>query len=242
MEPEVHMPEERPFDAALFKRYRWVLIAVGILGLAVLVYFLMQAFGEEKANARWDELTQIQQRFEPELGQDPIFEDPAGVYTARRDRYAKALEAFLPRAEEADDALAPHVNYLIAKTYTDQFYASQDPVEGEARERYYQLAKKYWEILRDRYPDFQSNWLMFAPTGHGSTTRMVLTVLEANYNWTKEHFPTAKTPSEDPVVVLRTERGDLHIGLYDPETGLRLSLADGAGSVQAVIIPEVTIP
>ncbi len=217
MQPDVRTPQGEGFDPALVKKIRWAVIGAIVVGVAVVVYFLIRAVDEEKAQARWDDLARIQEQFEPDIQGmrgDPLFEDPAGIYGERRDRYAKALEAFLPEAGTVDDALAPHVHFLLAKIYSDQFYSSLDPLAPEVREKFFGLAKKHLEILRDDYPDFQGNWQEFAPSGHSSVVRMMLANLEANRSWAKDNFPGEKAPSDETQVVLRTTAGDMKMGLY----------------------------
>ena len=214
MEPDTRTPGDQPLDPATVRRIKWGLVALGALALAVLAFFIARELKSESTQARWDELAQIRERFEPELGQDPLYEDPGGVYGQRRERYIQALEAFLPRAAEEEDALAAHTHYLIAKLSTDQFYATKDAAHAEARARHFERATKHWETLRDTYPDFQTNWLSFAPPKHASVTRMALSTLEANNKWIEDHFPGEKEPATDVVAVIRTERGDMHMGLY----------------------------
>lgn len=214
MEPDSRTPGSLALDPTLARRIRLGLIALAVVAVAVLAWFIVKALREEKANARWDELAQLQERFEPTPIEDPLWEDPAGVYADRRERYVAALEAFLPRAEQEDDALAQHVHFLIASLAADQWHTLRDPLATEERQAWYDRARKHWEILRDRYPDFQGNWLAFAPPGHASVVRKVLAVLESNQSWITEHTLVVKDPPTDVVAVIRTERGDLRLGLY----------------------------
>ena len=218
MERQTHTEGALPFDPKRVKQIKLALIALAVVGVGVLAFFIIRAVQADKASQRWDELASIQARYEPnDPRQDPLFEGPGDTYRDRRSRYVKELEALLERAGDDDTALSAQVHWLIAKLSADQVLAMKDTVDPAQRRVHWDRAKQHLEILRDRYPNFQTNWLTFAPTGHGSLTRAFLTTVEANISWEAQHLPAAREPSESPVVLVRTTRGDMRIGLYREE-------------------------
>ncbi len=217
MQPDSRTPTGLALDAKTMRRIRTGLIALGVVAVIVIAWLVVRTIHHDRVLGRWDELARLEHDYDISVQDDPLFEDPTGTYSERRDHYINALEAFLPRAEESDDALAPQVHYLIASLSTDQFYSARDPLQSDVREKAYAKAIQHWEILRDRYPDFQGNWMRFQPPGHTSIVRMVISTLEANHDWAKQNFAREVAPEQDVVVVLRTERGDMRLGLYSKE-------------------------
>jgi cyclophilin family peptidyl-prolyl cis-trans isomerase len=192
------------------------LLLIGGIGLAVLVlgFFVWRELRSQKSTSRWDDLDELQERYEPGFRQDPYFEDPAAEYRRRRDGYIRQLEAFLPRAREEDDALAPHVHWLIARAAADQVVALKDVTDASVRKPYYDRVIANLETIRDRYPEHPLNWPSLAPPGHATLTRMFLESMTSNLEWEQTHLPKDVAPAADPVVLVRTTRGDLRLGVY----------------------------
>ena len=217
MQPDPQLAEAQGLSPKAVKQIKMGVIAFIVLMLGVLVYFVTNAVTTAKTTERWDDFARLQERYESDLAQDPLLADPSGAYQERRERYVDSLESFLAtRAAEEDDALAPHVHWLIAKVTTDQILTMRDDLDPAKRGAYYDRAIKHLQVLRDQYPDFQTNWLGFTPEGASepTLTRLFLATLEGNRAWEEKYFPSAVAPSEDTVVVIRTEQGDMRLGLY----------------------------
>ncbi len=216
MEPQVRTEARDGLDPALIRKVKLGLIALGVIGVAVLVYFIVRDFQQVEVGKRWDEFTRIQDRYALTVqSQDPLFEGgPDTLYFQRRADLITELEAFLPRAESGDDALGPQVHWLIAKLAADQVVSQKDELDVQKRAVLWEKARTHMQAIVDRYPDFQTNWTMFAPTSHTSLTRAFLATIASNVKWEKKYLPRPKDPAADPVVVVRTERGDLRMRLY----------------------------
>ncbi|MHC5012857.1 MAG: hypothetical protein ACYTG6_18250, partial [Planctomycetota bacterium] len=197
---------------------RKIVIAVVVVALGALAFLIARELSKAGVTSRWDDFDKLQEAYEPGFEQDPLFADPMGEYRRRRDLYIEKLEAFLEEtATQEDDALAPHVHWLIAKVCADQLISMKDVLDFEERRPYYERAARHLETIRDEYPDHQMNWTAFAPSGHATMTRMFLAKLAENRAWEEAHLPTAQEPGSDVVVLIRTERGDMRMGLYGAE-------------------------
>lgn len=217
MKPDPQLAEDQGLSEKTLKQIKYALIAFVVVLLGILVFFIAKKLSTAKTAGRWDELARLQERYEADLGQDPLLADPSGVYQERRTKYVEHLETFLTTtAAEEDDALEPHVHWLIAKITTDQILTMRGDLDSETRGAYYDRAIKHLTALRDEYPDFQTNWLGFTPDGstEPTLTRVFLSTLESNRAWEGKYFPKAVMPKDDPVIVIRTERGDMRIGLF----------------------------
>ena len=219
MEPQVRTETRDGLDPAVVRRIKLALVAIGVIGVAVLVYFIVREVQQAEIGKRWDEFAQIQETYElGDMSQDPLFEGgPDTEYFQRRAGYIAALEAFLPRAEDKDDALAPQVHWLIAKLAADQVVSLKDELDVAKRAALWEKAREHMQVILDRYPAFQTNWTMFAPASHTSLTRAFLATVASNVGWEAKYLPRTREPAADPVVVIRTERGDLRMGLYREE-------------------------
>ena len=207
-------------DPAFVRKIKIGVIAALVLGVAVLAFFIVREIREERVGERWDAFAQIQDRYELEdRTQDPLFETgpDATPYIKQRGDYIAALEAFLPEAESEDDALAPHVHWLIARLSADQIIVLKDEIDPAVRRTHWDRAAKHMQVIVDRYPDFQVNWSVFAPAGQASQARAFLATVAANIGWEAENLPKPMDPASDTVVVVRTERGDLRIGLFSEQ-------------------------
>ncbi len=217
MQPDPQLAEADGLSPKTIKQIKLAVIAFIVVLLGVLVFYIASKLMAAKTASRWDELARIQERYESDLAQDPLLADPSGAYQERRERYVLQLETFLATtAAEESDALEPHVHWLIAKVTTDQILTMRGNLEPAKRAALYDRAIKHLKTLRDAFPDFQTNWLGFAPEGAGepTLTRLFLATLESNRAWEERYFPKDVPPSADTTIVLRTNRGDMRIGLY----------------------------
>lgn len=192
---------------------RKIVIAAVVVLVGVFGFFLWQAMQEEDQLARWDTLGAIRHKHEPE--QDPLWENPYGVYNAERTQYIRALEAFLDGdAKDSGDALTPHTRFLLAKTIADHILSNPGAMSEEDRDAWYAKAEKQLIAIRDQHPDFPTNWTMFGQEGFANLTRRFLKWLEQNRAWEKEFQLKAMAPDDDVRVLVRTNRGDMLFGVY----------------------------
>lgn len=226
MEPQTRIEGPAAMDPARVKLIKIGIAVIAVIALAVLAYFIYDAIRSEKAMDRWDDFSRIQNRFEmgdlartgrTDSRQDPLFEDPTGEYGTQRKNYIAELERFLPTVADDDDTLAAQAHWLIAKLSATQVLSMKDETDPAKRRVWWDKASEHMEILRSRYSGFQTNWTTFAPTGHASLTRAFLSTIQANLDWESKHLPAARTPTTDPVVLIRTERGDLRVHLFREE-------------------------
>jgi hypothetical protein len=197
---------------------RLLLIGVIVLAVGGLGYAILRAKSEEASLERWDVASELRRELEPQ--QDPFWVNPQGVYNPERERLLKALEKFLDEeAQQEDDALAPHVRFLIAKTVADHLLSNPHMLDRAKRDALYAKGAAQLEAIRDKHPDFPLNWSTLAEDGFPSLTRQFLHWYRENEKWEQEHLLTARAPDGDVRVLLRTERGDLLMGLYGGENG-----------------------
>ncbi|MDA1195561.1 MAG: peptidylprolyl isomerase [Planctomycetota bacterium] len=197
-------------DPALIRKIVIGTVVALALGFA---FMLWRAWQDEGRLDRWDTLEAIRVRHEP--AQDPIWENPYGVYNEEREKYIGALEQFLTeQAATTDDALAPHTRFMIAKTIADHILANPGMLDQSARGEWYTKAVKHLEAIRDQHPDFPLNWTMLNQDGLASLTRQFIKWLEANRAWEQEHMLSATAPDAGTRVLVRTTRGDMLLGLY----------------------------
>lgn len=204
-------PERDPEQSA--RRLQLAVIGGGVLLVAVFAFFIYQALSDESSLERWDQLDQIRVQHEP--NSDPIWQNPFGVYNAERTTYIAALESFLDkRASEDDDALAPHTRYIIAKTIADHILSNPGILDQEERGAFYKTAVAQLETIRKTYPDFPLNWSTLSEGGFPSLTRQFIGWLNENQKWENKYMMRAVEPSTGVRVLIRTDRGDMLMGLY----------------------------
>ena len=197
-------------DGALLRK---IIIGVVVVLVAAFAFLLWQAFQDEGQLDKWDTLEAIRVKHEPR--QDPIWENPYGVYNDERTKYIKALEAFLDgEAKDSGDALTPHTRFLLAKTIADHILANPGVLEQSDRDEWYASATKQLTAIRDQHPDFPLNWTMLSQDGFPNLTRQFLKWLETNREWEKEHMLRPMDPDAGVRVLVRTNRGDMLFGVY----------------------------
>lgn len=204
-------PEPDPEQTA--KRIRMAVIGGGVLFVAALVFFIWRALEEESTLERWDVFEEIRVEYEPNT--DPLWRNPFGVYNPERKKFIGALEKFLEaKAEEDGDALAPHTRYVLAKTIADHILSNPGILDQAERGKFYDQATKHLEAIRDNYPDFPLNWSSLSDGGFPTLTRQFLSWLKTNKEWEQENMMRAVAPTAGLRVLVRTERGDILMGLY----------------------------
>lgn len=203
------------------KRLR--LILIGVIALAVLGfgYALLNAIQKEDKQERWDILDKLRRDGEPAPDRDPMWFNPSGVLNPERAAYVRRLETFLEKtAKDAGDALEPQTRYVIAKTLADHILSNPGILDQEERGAFYAKAVEQLEAIRDKFPDFPLNWTMLSREGFPSLTRQFIEWLKDNQAWEREHMLRAREPNKDLRVVIRTDRGDLLVGLYTEDAPL----------------------
>jgi cyclophilin family peptidyl-prolyl cis-trans isomerase len=198
------------------KRLRLLIIGGVVTLVAVFAFFLIRALNEESAKERWDIFEAIRTKYEPE--QDPIWRNPYGVYNSERENYIEALEGFLAKkAKEDDDALEPHTRYVLAKTLADHILSNPGILDQKDRGEFYAKGVAQLEALRDDFPDFPLNWTALSSKGFPSLTRQFIAWFKNNQKWEQEHMMKAQDPAAGVRVLIRTERGDMLLGLYSAD-------------------------
>ncbi len=201
--------------ASQAKKIKWTAIGLVVVAAGVVGFLLFQEIEEEAAAERWDKYAALREKYEPDQMQDPIFQDPYGIYGEQRERYVRNLEKFLEeQAKTLPDALEPHVRWRLARTLADHILSMKTTLDFDKRSPHYEKAIKHLTEIRDDFPDFQLNWANFKPAGFPTVTRQFIHWLEENRAWEQEHLPKPKEPDGAETVVLRTTRGDLHLRLY----------------------------
>jgi cyclophilin family peptidyl-prolyl cis-trans isomerase len=209
--PPTDAPERDPEQLA--RRIRLAIIGGVVLLVAVFAYFILQAMNEEKSRERWDVFAELRTKHEPST--DPLWRNPFGVYNPERVQYIAALEKFLEmRAAEDDDALAPQTRYMLAKTIADHILSNPGILDQAERGEFYKKAVAHLEAIRDKYPDFPLNWSTLSEEGFPSLTRQFINWLQENQGWESAQMMKPAEPAKDVRVLIRTERGDLLMGLY----------------------------
>ncbi len=233
----------QPLAAGLSGRAKlWISVAL-LAGVGLLAWLLLREAGAEQRLEQWDVYGQLRSENEWE---ELFFEGEAPLYQAARDRYVRQLEAFaaLLEKEAAEDALEPQTRWRIAKTEGESLLSMKDVLDVAQRLPHTENAIRQLETIMARFPSFPTNWeKSFAPEGFGSTTRRMIDWFRRNADWEKQHLPRELAPDPSITVVLRTDRGDLRLGLYPqdgPNVTARFLAAvqsgayDGTGFVERV--------
>lgn len=214
MDVESPTPPVLPLAAGWGARLRWILVALAALGLGALAWLIFRAADEDKRSERWDQYGELRRRNE---GEEMFFSGSEPLYQMMRDDYVRKLEEFLKAIEEqaAQDALAPQVRWRVVKTEGESLISMRDVLDVAKRIPHADRAIRHLEAIQEKYPDFPLNWGgSFAPPNFANQTRRLLQWFRDNKAWEQEWLPK-DTPAETGVtVVLRTERGDLRLGLY----------------------------
>ena len=131
MEPRTAQRDEETLTPQQIRLIKIGVVAVVVIGIGVLTFFILRAMQRDEVVSRWDELAAIQAEYEPtDFRQDPLLEGVGDPYRSRRARYIQRLEEFLASGiVDLDDGLAPHVHWLIAKLSADQVMSMKDEID-----------------------------------------------------------------------------------------------------------------
>src|SRR5262245_39192929 len=211
------------------RNVRLAVAGVLVLALAGTAWWVLGNVKKGRATDRWQRLADVESP-RADLSARTWLEVPMTADAARAKReHVEKLEALL--AEEGDDpAFAAHVRALLANlelTLALGLADVADPAEVAAHQA---KAKQHLEAIADKYPDAAMNRDRFKPAvppdprarepgarpgaQASSVTRLLLGKLEENRAWLAEHGRKPIEPDADPIVLLRTDRGDLRLRLY----------------------------
>jgi cyclophilin family peptidyl-prolyl cis-trans isomerase len=214
MAVETSTPRTLPLGGRLGARARWALIVLGVLVVAAVAWLLFREAKQDEARNRWDVYQEVRATHED---RENFFQPGSEITQATLDRYIDKLEAWLAKweSENVDDALAPQTRWRIVKAQGESLLSMQDVVDVAARSKRADRALAHLQAIQDRYPDFPLNWgFAFAPTGFANQTKRLVQWFRDNATWDREWLPKDLPPEPDTVVVFRTDRGDLRLGLY----------------------------
>lgn len=214
MDPATDSPPVLKLSTAGASRLKWILVALALVSLAALAYLIWGAAKAEEQLTRWDEYGTLRRSNEDD---ERFFRASEPFYQAMRDRYVADLEKFLAaiEAEGRDDALAPQVRWRVVKTEGEALLSMKDVLDVAQRLPHTERAIAHLKALQDKYPDFPLNWgQSFAPKEFANQTRRLIAWFEKNRDWEREHLPKDTPADTSTVLVWRTTRGDLRMGLY----------------------------
>ena len=215
--PWAARPEEEEESPSWFtpKRIRLILLASALAVVGTIVFLLLRGAKEEAIAERWDKFAAIRAEFEQDSAGVVDWRDREASQTASRARYIRSLEKFLEEeAKGGDDALEPHVRWLISRLARDQVLAMQDVLDLDRRTALYEKALGHLEVIEKQFPDHPLNWDAFKPQGHVNVARKDRSWVQANMEWEKANLPRDIDPDSDETVVFRTARGDVRVRLY----------------------------
>lgn len=215
--PWAARPEEEAESPSWFtpKRIRLILLASALAVVGTIVFLLFRGAKEEAIAERWDKFAAIRAEFEQDSGGMIDWRDREASQTASRARYIRSLEKFLEEeAKGGDDALEPHVRWLISRLARDQVLAMQNVLDLDRRTALYEKALGHLEVIEKQFPDHPLNWDAFKPQGHVNVARKDRSWVQANLEWEKANLPRDIDPDSEETVVFRTTRGDVRVRLY----------------------------
>jgi cyclophilin family peptidyl-prolyl cis-trans isomerase len=203
------------------RRAKWIVAGLVVVVVGVVAWLFAREAGEAASAERWDVLAALRDQYEPR--EDPFVADASGVVRQQREAYLRRLQAFLEsHAKGSGDLLEPHVRFLIAKAAKDILVAMSGVTDFEQRKPFHDEAIQQLTILSERFPDFPANWNYLAPTSKDrSTVSMLLRVSQEMRDYEEKTLPRDRMPKDDVVVLMRTTRGDIRLGVYAedaPET------------------------
>lgn len=205
--------EAPPAGGSGSPRLKALVIGAAVVAVAVMAFFIWRGVSEDAEAGVWDRYYALRQEHEPK--QDPLWNDLYGVFAAQRDRYIRALDAFLEKeASENDDALEPEVRWRLAKTLADHILAQRDLTDATKRRAYYDRAIEQMGKIRDDFPDYPLNWDIWKPDRFPSLTRKFVDWLEKNRDWESKYLPSARAPDGEHTVVFQTTAGDVRVKMY----------------------------
>jgi len=216
--PWAARPEEEEESPSWFtpKRIRLILLASALAVVGTIAFLLFRGAKEEAIAERWDKFAAIRAEFEQGGGGKMFgWTNEQATQTASRARYIRSLEKFLEEeAKGGDDALEPHVRWLISRLARDQVLAMGNVLDLDRRTALYEKALEHLEVIEKQFPDHPLNWDAFKPQGHVNVARKDRAWVQANMEWEKAHLPRDIDPDSEETVVFRTTRGDVRVRLY----------------------------
>jgi cyclophilin family peptidyl-prolyl cis-trans isomerase len=198
--------------AAASPRVRLVVAGVLVVVLVATVAWILGHVNEGRTTDRWERLAEIERTREDFTARSwldvPMHPDAA---RSKREHVGK-LEELLAREGASDPALAAHLRARLADLELSLALGlADDPTAAAAHQA---KAKEHLEALAANHPDAPVNRDRFKPTGAPSVTRLLLRVLEEDRAWQAAHGRKAIEPDATPVVLLRTDQGDLRLRMY----------------------------
>lgn len=205
---------EGPAEIASSSRTKVVVAGVLVVALAVLAVYVWRRVGEGRASDRWARLAAIESAREDPSDRAWLATDVRADDTKSRAEHVQKLEAFLAEEGAADAVLAAHVHALIANLEMSQ--ALSLSVAGKSPEvaEHYAKAKQHLETIASEFPKAPMNWDRLKPQDNPSVTRLLLRVAQENRAWEEAHGRKPVEPDADPVVLVRTDQGDLRLRVY----------------------------
>lgn len=214
MDLDSSAPRTLPLAPGWTARLKWVVVSLVLVAVGLLVWSILRATGEQERLERWDQYARLREQHE---GEETFFSGSEPIYQLMRDDYVRKLEAFLDEIEKqaASDALAPQVRWRVVKTEGESLISMRDVIDVAKRIPHADRAIRHLETLQEKYPDFPLNWGgSFAPPNFANHTRRLLQWFRDNKAWEQEWLPKDVPAEKGTTVVLRTNRGDLRLGLY----------------------------
>ncbi|MFM8385995.1 MAG: peptidylprolyl isomerase [Planctomycetia bacterium] len=212
-------PQPAPLPTAAVPGLRVAVTVLVLAAVGLVAWLMLRAADEEARLEQWDVYAQLRAQGEWE---ELFFEGEGALYQQARDKYVRQLEAFVKdltaKADDTKDLLEPQARWRIVRTEGDSLLSMRDVLDVAKRLPRAENALRQLEELERNHPDFPLNWgKEFAPEGFPNATRKLAEWFRRNSEWEKEHLPRDLQPDASVTVVLRTERGDLRMGLYASE-------------------------
>jgi len=213
---------------------KWALIG-GAVAVAVGAWFIWQHVNEGRKSDRWEALSRIERPYEDSLTSRAWLQPltPGSTYSDEksRDEHIKRLEDYLAREGADDDALAAHLHATIIDLEMTQYLGLiGGGASGPDVTKHLDAAQKHAEALRDeeRFSGAVVNWGAFASqpgrAGGGrrqdaaSLPRMILQRIVSYREWDTKYGVQKVEPDADPVVLLRTDEGDVRLQLFSKQS------------------------
>ena len=204
-------------EAAQARYLRWGIIGVALILAGGFAFAVWRDASDSASKTGWDQYAEIRQKYEPP--DYTQWQNPRGVYTEQREKYHRILLKFLEQeASNWDDALEPQVRWRLAKSLADHILSNPDEMDFAKRAPWYDEATQQMTIIRDRFNEHPLNWARLQQDPSTPTlTVQFLRWLQKNKQWEEKHLPSAGEPDGSHTVVLRTNRGDLRIRLFESD-------------------------